>query len=270
MTTAALPSYDLDQRVTQARVLRSEWTKFRSLPSTIWASLAALALVVGFGVLYSTVRVTRPPTDAASLAGFDPTAVSLGGVQLAQIAVGVLGVLAMTGEYGSGAVRTSFAAVPRRLPVLWGKAAVLGAAVLALALPATLVAFLAGQSVLSAEHLDIGLDQPGVARAVIGSAVYLAVIALLGLGTGALLRSTAGALAALFGMLFAVQLIVNFLPASVADSLWKYLPVPAGSAVTFVEPDADSLAPWTGLGVLCCYVTVLLGVAAWRTLSRDV
>ena len=93
------PSSDTRQRVTQARVLRSEWTKFRSQPSAGWSLLTAVAFVVGFGVLYSLVRVTRAPHSPADVASFDPTAVSLAGVQLAQVAVGVLGVLLITGEY---------------------------------------------------------------------------------------------------------------------------------------------------------------------------
>ena len=114
---AAPPAYERPQRVTQARVLRSEWTKLRTQPSTFWALLATMILIAGFGILYSLVRETRPPDGAAAIAAFDPAAVSLSGVQLAQIAVGVLGVLLITSEYATGLIRTTLAAVPRRLPV---------------------------------------------------------------------------------------------------------------------------------------------------------
>jgi len=113
---AAPPAYQLPQRVTQARVLRSEWTKLRTQPSTFWALLATMILIAGFGILYSLVRETRPPHGAAAIASFDPAGVSLSGVQLAQIAVGVLGVLLVTSEYATGLIRTTLAAVPRRLP----------------------------------------------------------------------------------------------------------------------------------------------------------
>ena len=259
----------MSQRVTQARVLRSEWTKLRSLPSTAWSLLAAAALIVGFGVLYSMVRVTRPPRDPAAIAGFDPAAISLSGVQLAQLAIGILGVLLVTGEYATGAIRTSLAAVPRRLPVLWGKATVFASTTLALCIPATFAAFLVGQSILSAEHLDTTLGRPGVARAVLGGALYLTAIGLLGLGLGALFRNTAGATAALFGLLFAPQIVVGFLPASWSDQLYRYLPAPAGLAVTEVRPDPTSLGPWTGFGLLCLYAAVLLGLAAWQLRRRD-
>ena len=257
------------QRVTQARVVRSEWTKLRSVPSTAWSLLATVGLVVGVGALYSLLRVTRPPTDPAAVAGFDPTAVSLAGVQLAELAAGILGVLVVAGEYATGTIRTTMVAVPRRLPVLWGKAVVVGLTTLALCLPAALGAFLVGQSVLSAEGLDIALGHPGVARAVVGSALYLAAVGLLGLGLGALLRSTAGAVAGLFGVLFAPQLLTGLLPAAWSDRIYPYLPVPAGVAVTAVQPDPASLGPWSGFALFCLYVGVLLALAAVLLRRRD-
>jgi ABC-2 type transport system permease protein len=268
-TAPALPAYHGDQRVTQARVIRSEWTKLRTLPSSAWSLLAAAVLIVGFGALYSGVRVTRPPRDPAAIASFDPTAVSLSGLQLAQLAIGVLGALLITGEYATGTIRTSFAAVPRRLPVLWGKAIGYALAVLALCVPATFAAFLVGQSILSSEHLDTTLSQPGAARAVLGGALYLAAVGLLGLGLGALLRSTAAAVGALFGLLFAPQILVGFLPSTWSDHIYGYLPAPAGIAVTNLRPDPISLAPWTGFGVFCLYTAILLALAAWRLRRQD-
>jgi len=262
--TPAPPSVPPSQRVSQARVVRSEWTKLRSQPSTAWSLLVTVVSIVGFGVLYCLLRVARPPDNPASLATFDPTAVSLTGVQLAAIAVGVLGVLLVAGEYATGLIRTSFTAVPRRLPVLWGKAVVFALTTLVVCLPVTVVAFLVGQSILSEKHLDIALGHPGVARAVLGSALYLVAIGLLGLGLGALLRSTAGAVAALLGLLFGPQLLVGLLPASLSDQLYRYLPVPAGAAVANVRPDPVILSPWTGFGLFCCYTGLVLGLAAWR------
>jgi ABC-type transport system involved in multi-copper enzyme maturation permease subunit len=250
------------------RVLRSEWIKLRSLPSAAWSLLTAVVLVVGFGAVYSMIRVTRPPRGPAA-ASFDPTAVSLSGSYLAQVAIGVLGVLLITGEFASGTIGTSFAAVPRRLPVLWGKVVALGLTTLALCVPAAFAAFLIGQSILSAEHLDTTLSHPGTARAVLGSALYLTGVGLLGLGLGALLRSTAGAIAVLFGMLFALQLVAGLLPVTWEDHVYRYLPAPAGLAVTTVRPDSTSLGPWTGYGVFCLYLAILLGLAAWQLRRRD-
>jgi ABC-2 type transport system permease protein len=265
----AEPAGTSGQRVTQVRVIRSEWTKLRTVPSTAWSLAAAVALIVGFGALYCVLRVTRPPTGPEAVAAFDPTAVSLTGTQLAQLAVGVLGVLLVAGEYATGTIRVSLAAVPRRLPVLWGKAVVFALTTLALCLPATLAAFLVGQSILSAERLDTSLSDPGVARAVAGSALFLSAVGLLGLGLGGLLRSTAGAVAALFGLLFGPQLLTGLLPATWSDTLYRYLPVPAGAAVANARPDPEALAPWTGFGLFCLYVAVVLALAAWQLRRRD-
>ncbi len=147
-------------RVTQARVMKSEWTKLRTQPGALWSLLSAVILVVAFGILYSLLRVARPP-HGATAATFDPTSVSLAGVQLAQIAAGVLGVLLITSEYASGLIRTTLAAVPRRLPTLWGKAAVLAAAVVTVSVPAAVAVFLAGQSIRAASTCRCRSAIPG-------------------------------------------------------------------------------------------------------------
>lgn len=249
------------------RVVRAEFTKLRSVPSTAWSLAAAVVLVVAFSAMYSTLRVTRPPADPAA---FDATAVALAGVSLAQIAVGVLGVLLVTGEYATGLIRTSVTAVPTRLPLLWGKSVAFGLVTAVVAVPAVVGAFFVGQAVLRQEHLDVAFGAPGVARAVFGGALYLVGVGLLGLALGALLRNTAGAVSALFGMLFALQMVAGMLPESVSDDVNKYLPAPAGLAVTYVDHDQFSLGPWTGFGVFCLYVGTLLGLAAWRLRRRDV
>ena len=267
MTTISLPAYTGAQRVTQVRVLRSEWIKLRSLPSTMWSMLTAVTLIVGFGVVYAMVRVARPPADPSD---FDAAGVSLAGVQLAQLAIGVLGVLLVTGELATGSIRVTFAAVPNRLPVLWGKAGVFGLATLVLCAPAVVVAFVIGQSVLAAENLDVGLGDPGVARAVFGSGLLLVMVGLFGLGLGALLRNTAGGVSALLGLLFAPQILVGFLPESVSDHVYKYVPAQAGQAVMFVRPDPEtSLGPWAGFAVFSVYTVIALGLAAWRLRRRD-
>jgi ABC-type transport system involved in multi-copper enzyme maturation permease subunit len=262
-----IPAYAGDQRVTQLRVLASEWTKLRSLPSTVWCLLTTLVLVVGFGIGYSMVMVTRPPGDPS---GVDATGVTLAGVQVAQLAIGVLGVLLMTGEYATGSIRVSLAAVPKRLELLWGKAIAFALTTLVVCVPALFAAFVVGQSILSAENLDIGLGEPGAVRAVLGSALFLAAVGLLGLGLGGVLRSTAGGIATLFGLLFAPQILVGFLPGSVSDHVYRYVPAAAGQAVMFLDADPDySLRPLPGLGVFCLYTAVALALAAWRLRRRD-
>jgi ABC-2 type transport system permease protein len=159
--------------------------------------------------------------------------------------------------------------VPRRLPMLWGKAVVVALTTLGLCLPATLAAFLVGQSILSAEGLDTTLGDPGVARAVVGSALFLSAVGLLGLGLGAVARSTAAAVAALLGLLFGPQLLTGLLPATWSDTLYPYLPVPAGAAVANARPDPAALGPWSGFGLFCLYTAVVLALAAWQLRRRD-
>ena len=262
-----LPVYSLPQRVSQGRVIRAEWIKLRTQPSALWAGAAAVGLTAGFGIVYAALLAARPPHGAAA-AAFDPTAVSLSGIQLAQIAVGVLGAMLITSEYSSGMIRATFAAVPRRLPVLWGKAAVALAAVLAASIPAVLIAFYAGQSILAKAGLDTSFGQPGVARAVLGSAAYLAVAAVLGLGLGALLRNTAAAVTALFGLLFGLQILAGLIPGATGVTLEKFMPSTAGQAIASVHPDpGTSLGPWAGLGLFTVYTVIVLAVAA-RRMSR--
>ncbi len=267
--TVSLAPYSAPQRVSQARVIRSEWTKLRTQPSAVWALLSALALIVGFGILYCFVRVSRPPHNQAGMDAFDPTSVSLAGVQLVQLAVGALGVLLMSNEYTSGLIRTTFTAVPARLPILWGKALTFAITTLTLCVPATFVAFLVGQSILSREHLSTTLGEPGVTRAVIGSALYLVVAGMLGLGLGALLRNTAAAISTLLALLFGLQLLDGLLPTALSDQVYKYLPTPAGLTVTGVEPDPTLLSPWVGFGVFCLYPLVVLALAGYRVRRKD-
>jgi ABC-2 type transport system permease protein len=266
MTSITLPAYAGEQHVSQVGVIRSEWTKLRSLLSTIWCLLAMVTLVVGVGLAYATLRVARPPADPST---FDSVAVSLAGVQLAQFAIGVLGVLFITGEYATGSIRASLAAVPGRLQLLWGKAVTFGLTTLVLAVPAVLVAVVAGRSILSAENLDTGLGEPGVLRAILGSALFLTAVGLLGLGLGALLRNTAAGISALFGLLFAPQLVLGLMPESMSDAAYRYLPTPAGAAVSSIHQDPLTLGPWTGLGLFCLYTAIALGLAAWQLRRRD-
>ncbi|GAA3343303.1 hypothetical protein GCM10020358_41790 [Amorphoplanes nipponensis] len=212
------------------------------------------------------VRVSRPPADPA---GFDAVGVSLAGVQVAQFAVGVLGVLVITNEYAHGLIRTTFAAVPQRVPVLAGKAAALAGVVFAVSLPAVVGAFIAGQSVLAAEHLDVSFSEPGAARAIVGAALYLAVVAVIGLGVGATLRHTAGGVTAVFGVLVGPQLLTGFLPTGLAEDVYRWSPAPAGLAITTVHHDSTSLAAGPGFAVLLLYAAGLLALGAWRLHHSD-
>jgi ABC-type transport system involved in multi-copper enzyme maturation permease subunit len=263
-------------RVTQARVARSEWTKLWSLRSTRWSLLLAVVAMTGLGIVFGAVQMAHwsqmSPHDRAT---FDPVDTSLGGWHIAQLAVGVLGVLVISGEYSTGMIRSTFAAVPTRLPVLWGKAGVFGLVTLVLALPSTLIAFFAAQAILRGHSLnghDIALSfsDPGVARAVTGGALYLTLVGLFGLGLGAILRSTAGGISALAGILFVLPPLMNVLPASWNNAISPYLPSNAGQAIMQSGHPDHTLAPWTGLGVFAAYTVVAIAIAAIQLRRRDV
>jgi ABC-2 type transport system permease protein len=257
-------------RVTQRRVALSEWTKLRTVRSTQWSLFATLLLTIGIGILVCTIFETRwLHLTARERSHFHPLQASLTGVNFAQLAVGVLGVLVITAEYSTGSIRSTLQAVPKRLPVLWGKALVFGAVVLAISLPAVFIVFFAGQGILSGRHINIAISHPGVIRALFGAALYLTVMGLFGLGLGAIVRSTAGGIAALAAIVFVLPPIIGLLPTSVSNSIDPYLPSNAGGAVWTIHPDPNTLAPWAGFGVFCAYAAVALVIAAVLLVRRD-
>jgi ABC-2 type transport system permease protein len=258
------------ERVTQRRVARSEWTKLQSLRSTRWSLLASLVLLIGIGLLACIVFETRwPHLSPGDRHDFHPLQANLAGVNFAQLAIGVLGVLAITAEYSTGMIRSTFSAVPKRLPVLWAKALVFAAVAFAISLPAIFIVFFAGQAILSGQQINIGISHPGVLRALFGAALFLTVMGLFGLGLGAIIRSTAGAIAALAGIVFVLPPIVGLLPASVANSIEPYLPSSAGNAIWTINPDPNTLSPWVGFGVFCAYTALAIAVAAVLMVRRD-
>jgi ABC-2 type transport system permease protein len=262
-------------KVTQARVIRSEWIKFRSLRSTVITLTAAAVVLIGLGLLFSAVQ-SGQLSGPGDRGGADPedtaVSVSLSGVMLAQLIIGSLGVLVTAGEYSTGMIRSSLAAVPRRLPVLWGKTIVFAVVVFAVTTVAAFAAFFGGQAVLSAGGAaTASLGDPGVLRAVFGAAVDLTGIGLLGLALGALLRTTAGAISTLFGLTLLLPGVLQLLPADFNSAVGPYLPSNAVNAFMTAQPvpGASALSPWAGLAVFVGYIVVLLGAAAVTLRRRD-
>ncbi|HET6910257.1 MAG TPA: ABC transporter permease [Mycobacteriales bacterium] len=258
------------RRVSFDRVLHSEWIKFRSVRSS-WLTLAiTMLLVIGLGTLFTAARASRwPPRDPGELLTFDPTRISLAGVFLAQLAVGVLGVLVVTAEYSTGTIRATFTAAPRRLAVYLAKPLLFAALSLIALVPTAFAAFALGQHMLSSKHIQTTLSAPGVTRAVIGAALYLAVVGLFGVALGWLLRHTAGAISTLFGVLLILPLLAHVLPSPWDSDVNKWLPSGAGQAVFAVRADPSTFAPWTGFGVFCMYVAACLVLGAVTVLRRD-
>lgn len=251
-------------------VLRSEWTKLRSVRSTYWTLLAATAATIGLGAILCVFYINNYTTmSAADRARFNPTDYALSGVMLAQLAIGVLGVLVITSEYGTGMIRTTFAAVPQRHLVLAAKAMVFTAVTLVTGVVSCLVGFFLSQAILSSHHLQTTISDPGVLRAVIGGSLYLAVLGVLALGIGAIVRHSAGAIAAIFGLVLVLPTMAMFLPSSWANRVGPYLPSNAGRAVFSVASQPHTLAPWTGLVVFCAYAGAALLIAGVLVARRD-
>lgn len=254
--------------VTQARVLRSEWIKMRSLRSTTFTLVAAilamilLACLIGWATNSHWARM-----DPGERAHFNAINRSLSGVNLAQLAIGVLGVLLISGEYATGMIRATLSAVPRRLPVLWAKAGLYAVVTAVLMFVSSLIAFVLGQRVLATHGTT--LSAPHAWRAIIGTAGYLTLIAVLAVAFGFIIRSTAGGIAALFGLLLVLPGIGQLLPSDWQAHTLPYLPSNAGSSMYGAQPDPTALSPGTGLLVLLVWVGVALAGAALMLKRRD-
>jgi hypothetical protein len=249
----------------------SEWTKLRSLRSTLWSLFAGVLLTILLPVLFAAITSSHwgsmSPHERADR---HPLDIALAGVNLSQLAIAVLGVLVITGEYSTGMIRASFTAVPKRLPVLWAKTAVFALVTLLLMLPPVLIAFFSSQAILSRHHiLQISFSHPGVARSVIGGAVYLMLVGIFALGIGAIVRNTAGAIATFAGIFFVIPPLMNILPSNWNHAISKYLPSEAGRQLFSLTHDANSLSPAGGGLLFVGYCALTIAIAAVLLVRRD-
>jgi hypothetical protein len=259
------------RRVPFSRTVHAEWIKFRSLRST-WYTLAGLALA-GLGVTalgMGSVGAEYADLTAAERLDWDPTNQSLTTYLLAQLLIGVLGILVVTSEYATGLMGTSLAATPRRHRLLGAKA-LLVTAVAAVAGQALMVtSFLMGQTMLGAQGVpNASLGDPGVLSAVLGGGVYLTAIALLALGLGTILRATAGALATLVAVVFLVPAFAGLFPGWL-DWVLAFWPSQGAASVLATVPNPDYPHPWLNLGGMCLGVAAVLAIAFGLFRRRDV
>lgn len=261
-------------RVSQTRVIRSEWTKLRSLRSTWSTLLTAIALMVGLGAMVSAVTASQyDGFGPAERQIFDPISSSLAGITFAQLAFGVLGVLLFANEYSTGMIRATLTAVPRRLPVLWAKLAVFAGLVGLLSLASSYAAFALGQLLLSGQDLNVALTDPDALQSILGAATYMTVAGTMGVAIGALLRNNAAAISAFVGVFFLLPPLAQVLPASISEHVLPYLPSNAGSSLFgggLGGGDTSGLSAEMGLLVLVSYAAVVIAAAAVRLRSTDV
>jgi ABC-type transport system involved in multi-copper enzyme maturation permease subunit len=250
-----------------AGALKSEFTKIRSVRSTYWNLLGMVVVTVGFGALAS-YGATRNPHGP----GFDPTMHSLGGLYISQLIIAALGVLVITSEYSTKMIGTTLTAMPRRGTLIAAKAIVFGAVTLVTSLVTCFAAFFLGQAIMSSHHINATLSQPGVLRAVIGGALFLTAVGLLGFGIGLLIRHSAGAICAAVALLFVASILVNLLPESWQNHTDRLLPAIAGGSVWAVVPQVGppaTFGPWTGFAVLCVWAAVAIAGGMYLFRKRN-
>jgi ABC-2 type transport system permease protein len=267
----SVPRLESKERVTQARVALSEWTKFVSLRSTLWSLGVGILLTILFPILFALVTETHwAHMSAHDRANRHPLDIALAGVNIAQLAIAVLGVLVITGEYSTGMIRSTLIAVPKRLPVLWAKIAVYATVSFVLLVPSVIIAFFASQEILAGHHiLQISFSAPGVARAVIGGAVYVTLVGIFALGIGAILRNTAGGIATFVGIFFVIPPLMDVLPTSWNNAISQYLPSNAGRQLFALNHGAHTLTPLAGGLLMVAYCAAVVAVAAVLLVRRD-
>ena len=267
-----LPRLDDFGRVAFHRVLVSEWTKLRSVRSTAWSLVVGFLLTIAFPVIFAFVTRSHwgsmSPGERASR---HPLDIALAGVNVAQLAIAVLGVLLISAEYSTGSIRSTFTAVPRRLPVLWAKLVDYAVLSFVLMVPAVLVSFFASQAILQhISRLQISFTQPGVARSVIGGALYVMLVGIFALTIGAIVRNTAGGIATFAGIFFVLPPLMNILPLSWNNAISQYLPSEAGRQLFSLQHAAHTLTPLAGGLLLAAYCAAALAIAAVLLVRRDV
>ena len=255
------------------KLLLTEWIKIRSVRSTLWTLILLFVVTVGFTALLclaisASWRQSRPATHASVIA--DPVGTILGtGLLFGQLAVCVLGVMIISSEYGSGTIRVSLLAVPRRWPMLTAKMLVFAVIVFVVGELAAFGSFFAGSAILHS-HVHVSLSDPGVTRAILGAGLYLTVLGWFSMAIGGLLRHTAGTITTAIGVVFVLPIIAAFLPASWGQHIHDYLPSSSGSMIAQAHQGVNQvLSPWQGFGVFCIWTALLLAAAFTLLQRRD-
>ncbi|MGV9881790.1 ABC transporter permease [Streptomyces sp. NPDC003006] len=261
--TPARPAATSTYRLSTKGVLRSEWHKLWTLRSTWITLLTASALVIAVGI---TMGSTYDGDDAE----IDTVVFTLFGTQLSQICLAVLGILVTAGEYSTGMIRASLAAVPHRLPVLWSKAAIFTAVAFTVCLVTNVVTFLTAQVWLSGTDKELSLTETGVLGALTTSAAAITLLSLIALGLGALLRSVPGAIGAFVGCVLILPEVLSMLPFSAVESAIRYFPAQAASSLGSVARVENTIAPAAALLTLALWSAAIIAAASVLLKRRDV
>lgn len=281
MTTTTAPlaptrsGPDRRAALTFPRIVTSEWIKFRSVRSTAWTLPITALTMAGLSALQAWAT-TQFEGETMGMESAAP--IITGGWFLAQLVVAVLAILTITGEYTTGMIRSTLAAVPTRLPALWAKALVLFVVVTLVSLLAVALSYLAALPFLGTLGLGLDLGDPDVLRVVLGTPLYLATIALFAFAVGTLMRHSAGAIAVVLGFLLVIENVLGGIPWRPLEVIAPFLPSRAGSRLLYEQPMLDvmdqgstvaTLSAWQGYGVLAAWTVLLLAAAAFLLRRRD-
>jgi ABC-2 type transport system permease protein len=251
------------------QVIRSEWTKIRSVASTVWTLSLAVLVTIALGMLIAALSKNEfDSMNARDRLSFDPTFISFAGMSLGQLAMIVFGVLVVSNEYSTGMIRTSLAAVPQRGTFLSGKLAVATALALVVGMATSFATFFLGQAMLG--DLGARLADPGVLRAVIGGGLYMTLIAMFSMGVAAMLRSPMLSLGILMPFFFLISSVLGNVDAT--KKIGRFLPDQAGSKIMQVVPPVDDdipYGPWGGLGIMALWVVAALAGGYLLLKRRD-
>jgi ABC-2 type transport system permease protein len=250
--------------------VEAEWTKIRTVRSTLWTVFGGVLATVGATAALAGSTISGESALApATRTRFDPAAYGLVGLQLGMIAFAVFGVRAMTAEYVHGTIRLSLAATPRRRNLFAAKVTVLAGIALAAGELAAVGSFVIGQLIYSRADLAASLTDPRMVGAVVGSGVYLALIALFGLGIGTITRHTASSMSTMVVVLYVLPVVGTTFPGAHGQAINKLLPATAGGAIVNTMASSTTLPPWTGLAVFAGYTALVLGAALLLFNRRD-
>lgn len=268
-TAAGLPS----GRTGFGHVLLAEWTKIRSVRSTVWSLALLIASTLGFTALFTWLTVLQwdksDPSQRAQIVA-DPVSTILGsGLEFGQLTICVLGVLVISSEYSTGVIRASLLAVPTRIPMLAAKVVVFAALVFVVGEFVTFPSFFIGQAILHS-RAPVSLGDPGVARAVFGGGLYLTMLGLFALAIGGIIRHTAGAITGVIAFVLVLAPLSQLIPGSIGKHIHAYLPSEAGQLIGQAhERSGQLLTPWQGFGVFTLWTVVLMCAAAYLLQRRD-
>lgn len=251
-------------------LVKSEWTKIRSVRSTMWTIAVTIVLGIGIGALVTAETRAHWSGTVGNRVSFDPTQTSLIGLLIAQFSIGVLGVLVISAEYSTGTIRATFCAIPKRSRVYAAKLFVFGVLSFVVAELTSFVAFFLGQFLLSSPATHATVSSPGTFRAVFGGGLFVCVLGLIAMGMGTIIRHTAGAISAFVAMLLILPLIIQALPYQLSLDMQRFMPDRIGVHMITTKGDLfNSFTPWTGMFILCLYAAGLLIIGLILLERRD-